>query len=1143
MQAWGLLALMTTKLTRLCESFIEAGWLAALIIVPLFFNVHSSRVFEPDKLSLLRSLALLMAVAWLIKWINDGFRLTVKGTEGAEDPQEQPSLWQRIRGTPLVLPTLILVVVYLIATIFSVTPRISWWGSYQRLQGTYTTLSYIVIFFLVLGHLRRPEQWQRLVHVVILTSLPIAIYGLLQRTGLDPLPWGGPTQLRVAANMGNSIFVAAYLLMAYFLTLMRLIEHFSRLLRSDQGTSGVADAILAGSYLFISVVQVVTMIPLTQSRGPFLGWFAGLFVFVLLILLGMRTRVTGDTRINAALRVPLRWAWAGWMGLAVLGLAFLVVFNLPNSPLAGLRDNRYIGRLGTALDFESNTAQVRLLIWEGVVDLVPPHEPLEYPPTDGQGDVTAMTPDRLNALRPLIGYGPESMWVAFNRFYPPDLAHHEDRNASPDRSHNETFDALVITGIIGFLAYMLLFLSFFYYALKWLGLIRARESQTDQTGSQRSSFSSPQGLLFVACAVVGAILGSVLTYSLVDSWVLLGLGLPSGLMVGIILYIVVAAIWNEFHGRPMGLRRRELILIALLATVIGHFIEIHFGIAIAATRTYFWVFAATTVVLGMGWLKLGEQQVAAEAAALPMAETRSQGQSVRSRRSGRQKKRRRPAEPLAPPRSVAQWNEVLVYAVLLGLILFTLAYDFVVNSNVPDLQDTNPFALLWHGLTTQIDGNVRYTSLGILWMIVFTWLIGLILTLFGLADQQSGSGGVERLAGRWLGKAALVYSVVSVGIFILFGLIHAFSVVRDARIQAVPGVSREALLGQIAGALASHIVIYLILSFVLIVAAAWLIWLQRPGASVSWLGARGPLAVGAGAVLLAGALAVILAVNVNLVQADIVYKIGQAYDSAGQFDNAIFFYEEAIDKQPSEDYYYLFLGRAQLEQAQQLGGPDRERYLRLAEQSLLRAQELNPLNTDHTANLGRLYLTWAQMADEPDRSLLIQRALDYYQVATSLSPNAAHLHNEYGTAYQVAGDGEKALDRFRVSLDLDQEYVDTYRRLGDLYLELGQYGLAIETLEQGLQVAPNDWQLHSTLGYVYAQEGNIARAIEHNEAVLQRRPQDLATLANLALLYEEAGDLSQALIYARAALDAAQSESERQTIQQLVDQLQQLLSG
>ena len=58
---------MHTKLSILCDKIMEAGWLAAAIVVPLFFNVHSSRVFEPDKLSLLRSISLVMVVAWLVK--------------------------------------------------------------------------------------------------------------------------------------------------------------------------------------------------------------------------------------------------------------------------------------------------------------------------------------------------------------------------------------------------------------------------------------------------------------------------------------------------------------------------------------------------------------------------------------------------------------------------------------------------------------------------------------------------------------------------------------------------------------------------------------------------------------------------------------------------------------------------------------------------------------------------------------------------------------------------------------------------------------------------------------------------------------------------------------------------------------------
>ena len=81
---------------------IEAGWLAAIIVIPLFFNIYSSRVFEPDKLTTLRSIALFMATAWLIKWFEE-----------RKNPNRDAGLTWR---TPLVIPTLIMVVVYMIST-------------------------------------------------------------------------------------------------------------------------------------------------------------------------------------------------------------------------------------------------------------------------------------------------------------------------------------------------------------------------------------------------------------------------------------------------------------------------------------------------------------------------------------------------------------------------------------------------------------------------------------------------------------------------------------------------------------------------------------------------------------------------------------------------------------------------------------------------------------------------------------------------------------------------------------------------------------------------------------------------------------------------------------------------------------------
>ncbi len=140
--------------------------------------------------------------------------------------------------TPLVLPTLLLVLVYLVSTLASVTPRVSLLGSYQRLQGTYTTLSYIVIFFLMLGGLRSKRQLNRLINTMVLISFPIAVYGLVQHFGLDPLPWGGNVTTRVASNMGNAIFVAAYLIMVVPLTLTRLLENWKETIGDFEPAEG-----------------------------------------------------------------------------------------------------------------------------------------------------------------------------------------------------------------------------------------------------------------------------------------------------------------------------------------------------------------------------------------------------------------------------------------------------------------------------------------------------------------------------------------------------------------------------------------------------------------------------------------------------------------------------------------------------------------------------------------------------------------------------------------------------------------------------------------------------------------------------------------------------------------------------------------
>ena len=1092
---------MRTRVSAFCDAIIEAGWLLALVVVPLFFNVYSDRVFEPDKLGLLRSVAALMAIAWLVKWSEE--RLFAGQAEQSGQEASDGLSWR----TPLVLPTLLLALVYLLTTIISVVPRISLWGSYQRLQGTYTTFSYLVVFSLLLQNLRRHSQRRRLLTTMILTSLPIALYGLLQHYDLDPLPWGGNVTVRVAGNMGNAIFLPAYLIMVVPLTLARGIrlyattfEDRSVRVRAVFGAALVAALflqsfawavlgfsrgfavgliiiiglgltaaylrkpmarfVLLGCYVFVLTAQLVCIF-YSGSRGPWLGLLIGLYFFGLLYIFSRRWR-----------KIALIFT-----ALSILGGVFLVIINLPGSPLGGIRDVPYVGRLGRVFEIEGGTGRVRVLIWGGAVEML-----------------------GARPMRTIVGYGPESMYMAYNPYYPPDLAHYERRNASPDRSHNETFDALIMTGIIGFLVYMFLFSSIFYYGLGWLGLIRSRS----------------QFRLFVLLSVLGALLGVLIPLAVDGSLRFAGVGLPLGFVLGVSVYVTVSALGEMLRGDgpapdAQAIRGwRLLLLVGLLASVIAHFVEIHFGIAIAATRTYFWTCAAMIVVVGQGLV--GKVPVEA-------GRDRSEIASPRRSRSAAKRSRKQTKQRSARPRrtSVAaspidpELPRLYALAAIVGLILSTMAWDYTTNPTAAD----SPIKVLVQSLMTMAaKKRPEQISLGMFWMFLATFVIALLLSLCELVHDK----GEERSATWWLVSAGR-FTLVSLGTGGLYALIHA------ARLG--PGLQVQNLIYEYYGLLFA---LWLILSFVLYRA-------RRAPATIM----RGAVAT-VYPIVLVVALLFVNSRNIHIVSADVLYKQGKRFDGAGVWDKAIHFYQQAIDLAPHEDFYYLFLGRALMEQGKLEGDVNRrDAYFDRALDVLREAKRLNPLNTDHTANMGRLYRTWGEMDGNAEtRRVKLDQALEFYDQATFLSPHNAQLYNEWGLVYYILGDHDLAMSKYEQSLALDQEFAQTHLLMGDLHLAHSEWQGAISEYEQAVEIDEDVLQGWSAMAYAYSQMGETEKAIEANLRVLELVPADYVTLKNLAILYVNAGNTKEAVAYARAALERA-PDKERSAMQGFLGQIEEQL--
>ncbi|MEI7644761.1 MAG: hypothetical protein WCJ55_10815 [Chloroflexales bacterium] len=570
-----------TTISRWSARIIEACWVLALTLVPIYFSLFTARHFEPDKATTLRSLVLIASAMGLIRAFE-----FLNTRSAIPPPAAGPGLWRRFTAIPLAMPALAYAMVFLITTVTSVVPATSFWGSYQRLQGTYTNLSYIMLFVLMLATLRTRAQIERIITITIISGVTAASYGVLQHLRIDPLPWQGDVISRVASTLGNSIFVAAFLILVTPLAIYRLVAALGEIraappsarprtewlwtlaramllfsgmllllavikfgaavrtvdfrywwvfpgavisatglwwiLTTDfDRTSGrpplwpgiltLGFLLLFGAqfahtanagiqvaalpkdapnavdwwiWLFISIGCGVTgygmafILParaaqpsrlslgigaaisaaaallmvlatvFTQSRGPFIGLGAGMFIFfsMLLWVALRRARASGAAKLAGRLRVLL----ISWIGVTVLAATFLAAFNFSDAPIfVQLREVPYLGRMGKLTEVDSGTGLVRRLIWAG--------------DAHGGGAIALIAS---NPLRSLIGWGPESMFVAFNPFFPPSLSNVEARGASPDRSHEAILDELVTKGVVGLASYIFLLISFFVLATR-----------------------------------------------------------------------------------------------------------------------------------------------------------------------------------------------------------------------------------------------------------------------------------------------------------------------------------------------------------------------------------------------------------------------------------------------------------------------------------------------------------------------------------------------------------------------------------------------------------------------------------------------------------------------------------------------------
>ena len=802
------------------------------------------------------------------------------------------------------------------------------------------------------------------------------------------------------------------------------------------------------------------------------------------------------------------------------------------------------------------------------------------------------------------------MYVAYNPFYPSDLAHYERRNASPDRSHNETFDALVITGIVGLAGYMILFGSIFYFGLKWLGWIEDRR--------QKSAFLTLYLLLGGIVAISAVTMGGAEFF---------GVGLPFGFTIGLVLYVILYALFRDgverlafglFWGvvtilalaiallaksgiailvaalavllltgglfyalgrwtfavqhatEKQSSSLPPILILSLLVAIIAHFVEIHFGIAIAATRTYFWVYSALLVLLGTGMLVQPAEKTAEKTKASPAEPVESEPVARKGRRRKRRDSQRSAPQPSSPRvgRSLPSWfGPALVSGLILALILGTLGFDFVTNAGrintdpgcdpqaarmLNSCWTTSAWNIIQHDLTVlpanRSQGRPEETnSMMTLGLFFITLLIGGVVFM----SEMARKGQFKRRAEDW-GWAALLMITVAIvmSLIVVFGIADRHLQLGRVQIDA-SGLSQRfqetRMLADLAGLVEGLLDVSMYLSSILIALYAFVFGFVLITAAALLIGRRitktwaTPWGAMATIPLFIIALIIMNQTNLKVIRADIVYKQGEEWSRQKQWDLAIAHHKRALELAPNEDFYYLWAGSAYLEKAklaqeegcfitdqpnisgvlgmsiEQTSQLCRKDLLTAARAILLQARHVNPLNTDHSANLGRLYKNWADLSkNSEERSERIDQSMGFYEQAATLSPQNTIVWNELATVYLYQlGDLDKAWETIQHSLELDNRYEQTFMIAGDARLRESetiaqQIAAKRQLLEnsEGAEKAALEKEIDQLL---QAYDQRLAAAIGEYEQALEIKPDLLNVYRTVAGAYEQMGRLEDAV--------------------------------
>lgn len=389
------------------DLLIEFTYLAIIFIVPLYFAVWfpSYNIFELNKLVLFKVgvwfLLLLTIIKVLFYYPFAPFHKT----------EFKPlNIWRRY----LLVPSIFIVVLSL-TCLFAVDPKLSFFGSYTRQEGLLSYWFYflwlgLTIFSVVsvknvIGKNKEVNledtsgiisyNLRKVIVAIVLSSGLVSLYGILQYLGIDALTWPEPPLL--THRTFSSLGQPNYLA-SWLLLCLPLTVY---LLKINKGLlNKFWPALILSFQLFCLFF--------TASRGAWLGLIVTGLLFIAYYL-------WHQTKISLSRKI-----------------LFLVSIILVTIVLLFAIDKLSNGRISDSFSVKEGSVAARLNFWSASLPGI--------------------------AKKPIFGYGLDNYSDIFVTAYQPNWAEYGNINSYPDRAHNFILDVWLGSGIIGLIAWLVLFI-------------------------------------------------------------------------------------------------------------------------------------------------------------------------------------------------------------------------------------------------------------------------------------------------------------------------------------------------------------------------------------------------------------------------------------------------------------------------------------------------------------------------------------------------------------------------------------------------------------------------------------------------------------------------------------------------------------